>query len=135
MSTHEFRYDSTSQDGGADWQRDFDRGAIKSNHIDSKESQRPRKGAGFEDPIDGMAVKKGPDAMHSRDHIDAPWNRIEYSPAVKNQPARYRNPSACADKSDDTRASAARAKASCSDECYTGSGNEHWYGGPSERQE
>src|SRR5262249_3852744 len=129
-----YRYGSTSEfdendpqyrldgdGGGEDEKRPFLRGAIRGNHINDAAYQKA--GKGFSDPSNrgGLAsggVADGAPDVHY-DHIDFPWNHYEYAPAIKNQPAKYSNPSARADKSSDTRATASRARASCSDECLT----------------
>jgi hypothetical protein len=142
MSTFErkFRYDSTSQDGqrltpdngGADWDQDFDYGAIRGNHINDPQYQKA--GKGFENPRDGGSVAPGAPDVHY-DHIDFPWNRLDWPAPVKPQPSKYSNPAARADKSDDTRASYKRARASCSNECLDGSDEASWYGAGNKRQE
>src|SRR5262249_39252650 len=77
-----YNYAGTSQDGqrltpdegGADWNLPFDEGAIKGDHIESAESQRPRKGAGFDSPKDDCSRTRGRfgpgDGAFGRDHID-----------------------------------------------------------------
>jgi len=143
MATNEskFRYDSTSQDGqrltpdegGADWNRPFDLGAVGIDHIN--EAQYQRAGKGFANPRNGGGVARGAPDVHY-DHIDFEWNCLDWPAAVKDEPSTYSRPSARADKSNDTRASAARARASCSDECLTTDDGDdsHWYGAPNSRK-
>jgi hypothetical protein len=120
-STSEHEDDLAGDEGGADWKKALIDGAIKGDHINAGEYNTP--GDGFESPKDDCSSQRGrfggPDSLFERDHLDAPFNRFEYPPAVKRGPPSN-------DRS--VKASAARARATCSDECDTGRSDERWYG-------
>src|SRR5262249_54289501 len=118
-STSDHPDDLVGDEGGADWNRALIKGAIDGGHID--EAQYQKAGKGFENPRNGGGVAEVPGAMVGRDHLDAPWEGIEWPKAVKNQPG---------DEKNDPRASYARAKKSCAVECYDGDDEQSWYGSP-----
>jgi hypothetical protein len=92
-------------------------GSVRADHAVDREHNRPRRGAGFDNPEKDF----GPACISDEDHIDA---RQAVRPQYPAGAGYTRQP----DRSE--RASAARARAGSANEYW----DARWYGDPSKRQ-